>query len=145
MEGIAPVKQAQLAIAHALTRIHDHPGVGWYMGIGTESFALLTEAFAELTGQTVREVRERFVPENPADPAGEAEPEQGAECSESIVGRMDADDVTEYLAGLPTFDRDQLLRDIRRRFCSRCAGDNGAAGLPCQCNVGIHRKLRIVA
>ena len=111
------------------------------MGIGTQSFSLLTEAFVTMNGESVREVRERFVPENPANPAVEAEPEQEGECSENIVDRMDVDSVIEYLAGLPAFARDQLLRDIRGRFCSRCAGDQGEAKLPCQCNVGINLNL----
>lgn len=59
---------AAKAIRHVLTRIREHSACGWYLGAGTESFALLTEALAMLDGAEVREVREDYLPIEPRDP-----------------------------------------------------------------------------
>ena len=65
MGDMAERDQARKAISHALQRIHSNGIVGYQMGLGTETFALLTEALATLTGKPVREVREHFAPEKP--------------------------------------------------------------------------------
>ncbi|HVX56945.1 MAG TPA: hypothetical protein VHA37_04385 [Candidatus Saccharimonadales bacterium] len=62
MEDLEPLAQAKKAIGHALRIIRENPQVGWHMGAGTQSFALLTEAYATLTEQHVRQVRERCMP-----------------------------------------------------------------------------------
>lgn len=79
MDTMSPDAQAMKAIRHALGRIKEDPAVGYYLGLGTETFALLTEAYAALSGNKVRAVREYYTPRdprNPADPAGREEPEE---------------------------------------------------------------------
>jgi hypothetical protein len=49
MEGVDKLTAAQRAIVAMLARIKEHPQIGWYCGIGTRSFGLLTEAAAMLT------------------------------------------------------------------------------------------------
>lgn len=71
MKGLAEVDQAKRAIGHVLDTIRDNKNVGWYLGLGTQSYALLTEAYATLTGVGIREVREGFSPKNPKDPREE--------------------------------------------------------------------------
>jgi len=61
-------EQAKQAIEHVLTRIRDDSRVAYYFCEFTESFELLTEAFATLTGQPVQAVREKFRPRNPSKP-----------------------------------------------------------------------------
>lgn len=73
MTGLPPEQQAKRAIEHALCRIRDHSGIGWYMGIGSSAFALLTEAYASLTGLPVDEVRHRFKCRDPRNPAEQSE------------------------------------------------------------------------
>jgi hypothetical protein len=52
----------QLAIAHVLRRIKTEKDVGFHLGVGTQAFKLLTEAFARLTGEPVADVRDRIIP-----------------------------------------------------------------------------------
>jgi len=68
MDGMPPEKQALKAIAHILTHIHRDEYVGWYLGLGTQSFALLTEAYATMTGEPVDKIRKHFKPSNPRNP-----------------------------------------------------------------------------
>ena len=56
------------AIAHVLRQIRERSEVGYYLGHGTESFELLTEAFALLKGKTQEEVQKLFRPRTAADP-----------------------------------------------------------------------------
>lgn len=78
MDDLEPVEQARKSIRHILRLISDHPEVGWYLGLGTQSFALLTEALASIDGTTVKDVREKFRPlraKNPYDGRCESLPE----------------------------------------------------------------------
>lgn len=75
MEGKTSEEQSRRAILHTLRRIHEHPGVGYYCGYGTQTFSLLTEAYATLTGEPVERIREHFHPKAPADPAAAARDE----------------------------------------------------------------------
>ena len=68
MEGVEPNEQAKRAIRHALERIRNHPEVGYYLGIGTQTFSLLTEAAATLYGEPVEKVRKHFLPRSTRDP-----------------------------------------------------------------------------
>jgi hypothetical protein len=60
MDGVFPEEQARRAIVHVLARIRDHEVVGYYMGLGSQSFDLLTEAYASLTRIAVQDVRRQF-------------------------------------------------------------------------------------
>ncbi len=71
MDGWEAELQAKQAIAHVLQTIRDNPEIAWYLGIGTQSFSLLTEAAATLWGVPLLEVREKFLPPkviNPREP-----------------------------------------------------------------------------
>jgi len=69
MKGLPPIEQARRALRHVLTQIRDRSEVGWYLGHGTETFALTTEAFAEIDRAEVVDVRRDFAPVNPIDPS----------------------------------------------------------------------------
>lgn len=72
MTGLTPEQQARKALEHILNRVCSHPHVGFYLGCGTEGFALATEALAALTGSDVLAVRKAYEPENPRDPVKDA-------------------------------------------------------------------------
>jgi len=68
MESQPAILQARRAIEHALRRIREHAGIGYYMGEATQAFELLTEAYATITGARVADVRRDYQPTSPADP-----------------------------------------------------------------------------
>ncbi|MBC8009194.1 MAG: hypothetical protein H7067_03760 [Burkholderiales bacterium] len=68
MAGLKPDEQARKALAHILDQIRDRPFVGFYLGYGTESFSLATEALASLDGTTPLAVREAYEPKEPKNP-----------------------------------------------------------------------------
>lgn len=72
MQGMPPEEQAKKAIRHVLGQIREHEHVGWYLGYGTQSFDLLTEAYSTLTKQPIEQVRDAFEPRNPRNPKEEA-------------------------------------------------------------------------
>jgi Lar family restriction alleviation protein len=62
MSELPAEKQAAKAIAHTLRNISERPGVAWYLGHGTQTYALLTEAHATLHGITMAEAQENWPP-----------------------------------------------------------------------------------
>lgn len=60
MADLPPLEQAKKAIRHALMQIKDNPKVAYHLGVGTQTFALLTEAFATIFERPVEEVRHGF-------------------------------------------------------------------------------------
>lgn len=65
------LEKAASAISHVLHRIQTSPEVGYYMGVGTESFDRLVRAHAAITGDNVEQVEAEFEPLNPRDPRKE--------------------------------------------------------------------------
>lgn len=65
MTELPAEKQAAKAIAHTLRNISERPGVAWYLGHGTQTYALLTEAHATLHGITMAEAQENWPPAQP--------------------------------------------------------------------------------
>jgi Lar family restriction alleviation protein len=65
MTGMPPAAQAKKAIRHTLRNIAERPAVAWYLGHGTQTYALLTEAHATLNGITIEEVRKNWPPSEP--------------------------------------------------------------------------------
>lgn len=68
MEGVEPIDQARRAIIAVLGYCKRSPRVGYYVGIGTQSFDLLTEALATIEGKPVKEIRETWRCPNPEAP-----------------------------------------------------------------------------
>ena len=62
MSDLPAEKQAAKAIAHTLRNISERPGVAWYLGHGTQTYALLTEAHATLCGITMEQAQENWPP-----------------------------------------------------------------------------------
>lgn len=62
MKELPAEKQAAKAIAHTLRNISERPSVAWYLGRGTHTYALLTEAHATLHGITMEEAQENWPP-----------------------------------------------------------------------------------
>lgn len=60
MEGKTPEEQAKRAILHVLTQIRNDKKASDVFGIGSQSFALLTEAAASLFNEPVKKVREHY-------------------------------------------------------------------------------------
>jgi hypothetical protein len=148
MENLDPQSQALRAIRHALDQIHQNSAVGYYCGIGTQTFALLTEAYASLLGNhSVPEVRLRFNCPNAKNPAKEAE----EKTIDSIGhGAIDPEWLTEgqVLEAIECFsvvDRLELLDRIRERYCLQCGGDNGAQIGPCGCRAARRREQPLIS
>jgi hypothetical protein len=68
MDGLTKEDQAAKALLHLLKRIRDDAHLGYFAGVGTETFALATEAFASLTAQSVTTVRKNYTPISPRRP-----------------------------------------------------------------------------
>jgi hypothetical protein len=60
MEGLDATAQAKRAISHTLNTICESKERWELMGLGTQSFSLLTEAAATLWGKPVEELRKHF-------------------------------------------------------------------------------------
>jgi hypothetical protein len=71
MQELSGEDQARKALFHLLKQIRRDEYVGWYLGVGTQNFSLITEAYATLTQQNVAKVREQFQPMNPRNPREE--------------------------------------------------------------------------
>lgn len=103
MDGQPVEQQSRRAILHILTRIRTHSGIGYYCGSGTQTFSLLTEAYATLTGEPVERIRDQFAPTAPKDPAAEAREEAHRSktvrvAQEHIDTLRDAADLLEALS-----------------------------------------------
>lgn len=57
MSGLSAEQQAAKAMQHVLNRVAVDDRLYYLMGQGTQSFDLLTEAYATLTGREVEEIR----------------------------------------------------------------------------------------
>ncbi|MBC8009945.1 MAG: hypothetical protein H7067_07600 [Burkholderiales bacterium] len=99
MEGLTPAEQARKALVHILGQIRDRPYVGYYLGYGTESFALATEALASLTDTTPLGVRERYEPKTARDPRQEGMKE-GRECASVEAGGLSEIEHANLLAAV---------------------------------------------
>lgn len=80
MDGLAPDAQARKALLSILNRIRDHGAIGYHVGLGSNTFELLTEAYATLTGAPVEEVRRAWecrAPTPPMEPVGFIDPDGG--------------------------------------------------------------------
>lgn len=62
MTDLPAEKQAAKAIAHTLRNISERAPVAWYLGHGTQTYALLTEAHATLRGITMEEAQDNWPP-----------------------------------------------------------------------------------
>jgi hypothetical protein len=68
MDNLTPEQKSAVAIRHVLGLIKRHPEVGFYLGLGTQSFALLTEADAANYGVDLEHVRRHYRSESPKNP-----------------------------------------------------------------------------
>lgn len=62
MTELPAEKQAAKAIAHTLRNISERPGVAWYLGHGTQTYALLTEALGTLSNKMMAEIQSIYPP-----------------------------------------------------------------------------------
>ena len=62
MTDLPAEKQAAKAIAHTLRNISERPGVAWYLGYGTQTYALLTEALGTLNNKMMAEIQSIYPP-----------------------------------------------------------------------------------
>lgn len=65
MQGVPPEEQARRAILVMLKRVRNDQHVGYYVGPGSQTYDLLTEAYAALSGDTVENVRNTFCGQHP--------------------------------------------------------------------------------
>lgn len=68
MDGCEPIEQAKKALSHLIRVMGENPHLAYYLGPGSQSFSLVTEAAATLFGQTVEQVRERAINPHAAEP-----------------------------------------------------------------------------
>lgn len=61
-------ERAGHAISYALARIRDDSRIAYFCGRGTEMFARLTQAYADINGLGAEEVREKFACRDPHGP-----------------------------------------------------------------------------
>ncbi len=133
MADLPPEKQAEKAIAHMLQRICESPEVGYYCGIATQCFDLLTEAYATLTARDLDRVRATFEPKAPRDPA-KGQPAWTATCDTPVEDRITEFSAVGWLERITPGERLSFFLAMRR-FCLRCGCDNvGAVG--CGCRIG---------
>lgn len=52
--------KAEIAVAHVLNAIRDDGRKAYLMGLGTQTFTLLTEAYAEAKGLDAQQYRDDF-------------------------------------------------------------------------------------
>ena len=57
---MAPQSKADIAVAHVLRAIRDDGRKAYLMGLGTQTFSVLTEAYAEANGLPVEQYRRDF-------------------------------------------------------------------------------------
>lgn len=91
MADLSPVDQARKALAHILDRVAHNSSVGFYLGYGTESFSLATEALATLDGTEPKSVREAYKPQKQHDPY-----EEGVEAGEDGARSRAKPEITQY-------------------------------------------------
>ncbi|MGO7686229.1 hypothetical protein ACC696_16415 [Rhizobium ruizarguesonis] len=60
MDDATKLEKAAKAIAHLLNRSRENEKLYYQIGFGTESFRLLTEAHAAITGEDVKAVEKRY-------------------------------------------------------------------------------------
>jgi hypothetical protein len=68
MTGKTTEQKSAEAIEHALRQIRCTPGAAWFLGLGSHTWALLTEAHAAITGDDLADVRARFMPISASNP-----------------------------------------------------------------------------
>lgn len=98
MNGLAPDEQAKKALLSILIRIRDNGAIGYHVGLGCNTFDLLTEAYATLTGAPVEEVRRAWECRNPTRmvPVGYVNMASGVIVAEVPIGENCADYQTAY-------------------------------------------------
>lgn len=57
--------QAERAIAHTLQNIAERPPVAYYLGLGTQTYALLIESLATLSGNSMDYIQGIYKPAQP--------------------------------------------------------------------------------
>jgi hypothetical protein len=77
IDGLSADAQMEKALLHVARQIKNDPFIGWYMGLGTETFSLVTEALATRKGEALEHVRKCCLPLAPRNPAAahDADPE----------------------------------------------------------------------
>lgn len=62
MTDLSPREQAVRAISHTLGQTTQNPELAYWIGYGSQTRALLTEALASLTGEHLETIRGRYEP-----------------------------------------------------------------------------------
>lgn len=126
MESLPALEQAKKAILHALAQARDVPQLGYYINVGTQTFSLLTEAYATIEGKAVKDVRDAFRCLHPAAP--HCYDCTAPDSSDDITESSNRDDITPLLDLFPehaginwaSYDDGQLLdfltQSIRKRL-----------------------------
>jgi hypothetical protein len=102
--------QAASAISHVLHRIQTAPEVGYYLGVGTESFDRLCHAHAAITGEHFEHVENHFAPQNARDPRKELQ-ERVCDLEERLANRREKRDESYY--GPRNLTADQIVEIVQ--------------------------------
>jgi len=123
MQGLAPLHQATQAIQHILEQARRRPHWGYYLGLGTESWGLLTEALATLTDTAdLAALRERWLCPNPQNPAEDEDLMREAREDAKSEWEPNYYELIEAIRELYTPTRLELLEALRDMFCFDCGG-----------------------
>lgn len=134
MNGVAPTEQAKQAIRHVLEQAYSRPHWGWYLGLGTQSFGLLTEALATLTDEPdLGKVRESWACTNAVNPAEDPDLRERALELAKDEWEPSRGDLFEHINCLSIAERLELLDDLRTRCCFHCGAQIPIR--PCGCHL----------
>jgi hypothetical protein len=141
MDDLGPIEKCRKAITHTLNRIHSHPGIGYYMGLGSETFSLLTEAFAGFGDARVETVRHTYAPNRPENPALDEDLKRDAVEQAMENWTPPQADYLEAIESMSIPSRLEILEDLQRTFCFKCGGKVPVK--PCGCSLaGMRRQHR---
>jgi hypothetical protein len=104
-------EKAAAAIFHVLRRIQSSPELGYYMGVGSESFARLCAARAAITGQNVEQVEAEWAPQNVCNPRKDLQ-EQVEDLENRLSRIRERRDETHY--GPLSLNGDQIVDIVQQ-------------------------------
>jgi hypothetical protein len=114
MAGVPVNTQCWKALEKVLERIRDHETIGWHMGYGTQTFNMVTEAYAAVTGCNLDVVRDTYAPTRARDPR---------KVRVAVPGQIYADQVKP--AGRTWDDMEEFYREEAVRAESNLLGEYG--------------------
>lgn len=147
MDALSNEDAAKVGILHTLKQIRNRPEVGWYLGVGTQVFSLLTKALSKMTGTDVAELRTTWACPNAKNPAEREDDDKIAadalkatEEKGMLLEIMQDTDVIDFIDELSESSRMDLLQQLRERYCADCGAVHVVRFGECDCHA---RRLHL--